>query len=69
MEINKLRKQVHSANSYLSVIYGYLQLLEMEISKRDNSVNSKDADWIKKSIKASLDLKNLILEIENELKK
>ncbi|MFS8130736.1 MAG: hypothetical protein ACMG57_02030 [Candidatus Dojkabacteria bacterium] len=69
MEILKLRKQIHSANSYLSVIYGYLQLLETEISKRSESKDVKDVVWVQKSIKACLDLKNLILEIESEIKK
>ncbi|MEO6728403.1 MAG: hypothetical protein ABIM99_00615 [Candidatus Dojkabacteria bacterium] len=68
MEIKKISKQIHSANSYLSVIYGYLQLLESEISKRSNSSDVKDIQWIRKSIKACLDLKKLIIEIENELK-
>jgi len=68
MEVKKLYKQVHSANSYLSVIYGYLQLLESEIAQRANSKDTKDIEWIKKSIKACLDLKKLISEIEKELK-
>lgn len=69
MDKNTLKKQVHSANSYLSVIYGYLQLLESEISKREGSKDAKDMLWVKKSIKACLDLKKLILEIEKEVKK
>lgn len=68
MEIKKLSKQIHSANSYLSVIYGYLQLLETEITTRSNSKDLKDIAWVKKSIKACLDLKKLILEIEKEIK-
>lgn len=67
MDTNKLKKNLHSANTYLAVMYGYLQLLESKLAKATES--EKELDWVKKSLSASENLKNLIMELEEEIKK
>lgn len=67
MEGNKssISKSLHSLKSSLTIVYGYLQLIEKEISNNSEDKN-KLLELVEKAKDASTSLEKRISEIEDQ---
>lgn len=62
METKEIKEKIHKSKTQLSIIYGYIQLLEKELASKDK--DSKELKWVIKTLEACKQLETLLQSID-----